>query len=60
MKVYNCVTGDYHTNCYILLDEISGEAAAVDCAVFDENYQNFLKNTGITKLKYILLKLYQI
>lgn len=55
MKVFNCVTGDYHTNCYILLDEASGEAAAIDCAVFDSRYEAFFDSLNIKKLKYILL-----
>lgn len=47
--------GSLLTNCYILLDTESGDAAAVDCAVFDEDYRNFIKNNRIRALKYILL-----
>ncbi len=55
MKVFNCISGSYQTNCYILLDEVSGEAAAVDCAVFDSEYEAFFDSLNIKNLKYILL-----
>ena len=55
MKVFNCVTGAYSTNCYILLDEASGEAAAIDCAVFEGSYEKFFEKLNIKKLKYIFL-----
>lgn len=55
MKVFNCVTGAYSTNCYILLDEASGEAAAIDCAVFEGRYEEFFETLNIKKLKYIFL-----
>lgn len=47
--------GSYGTNCYILLDDESGEAAAVDCAVCSEAYRDFLHKLGVKSLKYILL-----
>lgn len=47
--------GSYATNCYILTDDESGETAAVDCAVFDDSYRDFLDKLGVKKLKYILL-----
>ena len=47
--------GSYATNCYILTDDESGETAAVDCAVFDDRYRDFLDKLGVKELKYILL-----
>lgn len=47
--------GSLSTNCYILIDEETGQALAVDCAVFDGEYQSFIKELGIKELKYILL-----
>lgn len=55
MKIYAAVVGDYETNCYLLVDGQSKEAAAVDCAVFDEKYQSMLARAGVKNLKYILL-----
>ena len=47
--------GELGTNCYILTDEKSGESAAVDCAVFDVDYEALLQKAGVVSLKYILL-----
>lgn len=55
MKITTVSVGEYGTNCYIAVDEESGEAAAVDCAVFDADYRFALESAGVTKLKYILL-----
>ena len=55
MKICSAVIGDIHTNCYLLTDEASGESAAVDCALFDADYQALLEKAGVTSLKYILL-----
>lgn len=55
MKICSAVIGDIHTNCYILTDEASGESAAVDCALFDADYEALLRTAGVTSLKYILL-----
>ena len=55
MTIHHAVIGDIHTNCYILTDEASGESAAVDCAMFDADYEALLKSAGVSSLKYILL-----
>lgn len=55
LKIRCAAVGSYGTNCYMLIDEESGECAAVDCAVFDETYRDFLRKLGVTELKYILL-----
>ncbi|MBR0509232.1 MAG: MBL fold metallo-hydrolase [Clostridia bacterium] len=55
MRVYSAVIGSYQTNCYLLTDPESGETAAIDCAVFDCDYQRFLAEAGVARLKYILL-----
>ena len=55
MKICSAVIGDIHTNCYIITDEESGESAAVDCALFDADYEALLRTAGVSSLKYILL-----
>ena len=55
MIIRHAVIGDIQTNCYLLTDEESGASAAVDCAVFDADYQALLRKAGVTSLKYILL-----
>lgn len=55
IKIRMITCGSYATNCYMLLDEESGECAAVDCAVFDGAYRDFLEKLGVKSLKYILL-----
>lgn len=55
IKIRYVTTGSYGTNCYMLMDEESGECAAVDCAVFDDGYRDFLDKLGVKQLKYILL-----
>lgn len=55
MKIRYITSGSYGTNCYALIDSESGEACCVDCAVFDEDFRNFLKKAGVERLKYILL-----
>ena len=54
-RVFGAPIGGYETNCYLIRDEASGEAAAVDCAVFDADYRRLLAEAGIGRLKYILL-----
>lgn len=52
----HCISvGDLSTNCYILIDEETGDSLAVDCALFNGEYQSFIKKLGIKELKYILL-----
>ena len=55
MKIITVSAGAFMTNCYLLIDEKSGEAAVVDCAVLDDNFMYVLNKEGITRLKYILL-----
>lgn len=55
MTIHSAPIGELGTNCYILTDEESGESAAVDCAVFDADYEALLKKAGVFSLKYILL-----
>ena len=55
MKIYTSSVGSYATNCYLIVDEASGEAAAVDCAVFDYGYRAMLREANVSALKYILL-----
>ena len=55
MKIYSASVGAYATNCYIITDDATGEAAAVDCGVFDDVYRRMLRDAGVQKLRYILL-----
>lgn len=55
MKITVITCGAYATNCYLIEDEKSGEAAMIDCAVYDENCKYALEHSGTEKLKYIVL-----
>lgn len=51
-----CVTvGSYATNCYILIDDETKDALAVDCGIFDAAFRRALVSLGVRELKYILL-----
>ena len=54
MKVIRSILGELETNCYILLDEETMEAAVIDPADEAETLRDALENMGAT-LKYILL-----
>ena len=53
LKLYTPPT--FAANCYILKDEESGEALVVDPGVCDSRFEAMLRETGISKLRYILL-----
>ncbi len=55
LKVLKTVLGAYGTNTYILIDEVSGEAAVIDPAVKSSELEELIKENGIASLKYILL-----
>ena len=55
MTILSAPIGEYATNCYIITDEATGESAAIDCALFDADYESLLQQAGVTSLKYILL-----
>ena len=52
IKVESGVFGILQNNCYLLTEEESGESALVDCAVYDERMQAFVRGRN---LKYLLL-----
>ena len=54
MKVIRSILGELETNCYILLDEETMEAAVIDPADEAETLRDAIENMGAT-LKYILL-----
>ena len=54
MKVIRSILGELETNCYILLDEETMEAAVIDPADEAETLRDTIENLGAT-LKYILL-----
>lgn len=54
MKVIRSILGELETNCYILLDEETMEAAIIDPADEAETLRDAIENMGAT-LKYILL-----
>ena len=53
LKLYTPPT--FAANCYILKDEESGGALVVDPGVCDSRFEAMLRETGISKLRYILL-----
>ena len=55
MTITHSPIGELNTNCYLITDEESGESAAVDCTLFNADYEALLKKAGVTSLKYILL-----
>ena len=55
MKVTKIVLGSLQTNCYILVDELSGLGAVVDPALYTTTLINAIKESGMTKLAFILL-----
>ena len=54
MKIIRSILGELETNCYILLDEETMEAAIIDPADEAETLRDAIENLGAT-LKYILL-----
>ncbi len=52
IRVESGVFGILQNNCYLLTEEESGESALVDCAVYDERMQAFVRGRN---LKYLLL-----
>ncbi len=54
MKVIHSVLGELATNCYILLDEETNEAAVIDPADEAETLRGAIESAGAT-LRYILL-----
>lgn len=54
MKITRMVLGELATNCYILLDEETGEAAVIDPADEAETIRKALEDAGAS-LRYILL-----
>ena len=54
MKIIQNVLGDLETNCYILIDEDTSEAAVIDPADEAETLRDAIEGAGAT-LRYILL-----
>lgn len=54
MKLETLVLGSLHTNCYILLDEASGEAAVIDPAAQADRILDTVQGLGC-KVKYIIV-----
>lgn len=55
MKISSVAISLLRTNCYLLLDEKSGEAAVVDPGKYNDAVREMLVNNGVKRLKYILL-----
>lgn len=55
MKISKLVLGGVQTNCYVILDELSGLGAVIDPAFCTPDLLSEIDNLGITKLQYILL-----
>ena len=55
MKVTKIVLGNIETNCYIAVDELSGLGAVIDPALYTPSLLEAIKESGMTKLQYIIL-----
>lgn len=55
MKVFCACTSYIRQNCYLLIDENSGESALVDPGSYGVDLREMLNEHNIEKLKYILL-----
>lgn len=55
IEVFSAPIGAYGTNCYIIKDKATALAAAVDCAVFNRDYERLLDRAGVKRFEYILL-----
>lgn len=55
LDIFSSPIGLYATNCYIVTDTVTGLSAAVDCAVFDGDFERLLRRAGVERLEYILL-----
>ena len=55
MKIYSLPLGPVQANCYVVIDETSGEAAVIDPGDYTEELKSLLTSGEIKKLKYILL-----
>lgn len=55
MNISKLVLGEIETNCYIIVDELSGLGAVVDPAIYTDELKMKIQSMGITKLQYILL-----
>ena len=54
MKIIHNVLGELETNCYLLIDEDTNEAAVIDPADDAETIRDAIESAGVT-LRYILL-----
>ena len=54
MKVITTVVGELGTNCYLLIDEATREAALIDPADSPDELSALIEREGVT-LRYILL-----
>lgn len=55
LNVITLPLGAYMTNCYIVTDTASGEAAVLDPGEYTSALEALLRKEGISQLKYILL-----
>lgn len=55
MKIERFSMGPMAANCYILLDEASGEAAVIDPGACEQPLIDYLQSDMIKKVRYILL-----
>lgn len=55
MKIFNCTLGMIQTNCYLLLDEITGKAAIIDPGAYETPLLEMIAVHEIKQIEYILL-----
>ena len=55
MKIYNLEFGSLGTNCYVIIDEKSGETAVIDPGQCNSDLLSLLGSDEVSNIKYILL-----
>ncbi len=55
MKIKQLRLGPMETNCYLLIEEKTGEAALIDCPCVSPELDAFVNDPEVKKLKYLLL-----
>lgn len=55
MKIEHFSMGPIAANCYVLLDEASGEAAVIDPGACEQPLIDYLQSDAVKKVRYILL-----
>ena len=55
ISIAQLILGDFGTNCYLVVDNVSGDGLVIDPAVYDERIGETLAEMGMDSLRYIML-----